>query len=56
MIRYNHHTLLDLTSNFFEICTDLKVYFYNYSKWVQVGDGKGYWKRMTISEVQKVSQ
>ena len=30
MIRY-HHTLVDLTSNFFVLCTNVKGYEYNYS-------------------------
>ena len=46
MIRYDP-TLVDLTSNFFVLCTDLKVYLYNYSKWVEymnIHDGKHYGK------------
>ena len=30
MIRYDT-TLVDLTSDFFVLCTNVKVYFYNYS-------------------------
>ena len=28
-------TQLDLTNNFFVLCTNMKVYIYNYSKWVE---------------------
>ena len=29
-------TLLDLTSNFFFLCTNVKVYLYNFSWWVEL--------------------
>ena len=45
MIRYDP-TQVDLTSNFFVLCTNMKVYLYNYSKWVEpcmnIHEGKGY--------------
>ena len=38
-------TLEDLSSNFFVLCTNIKVYLYNYSKWVEpsmnIHEGKG---------------
>ena len=34
MIRYDL-TLVDLTSNYFVLCTNMKVYLYNYSRWVE---------------------
>ena len=34
MIRYDP-TLADLTSNFFVLCTNVKVSLYNYSQWVE---------------------
>ena len=38
-------TLVDLTSNFFVLSTNMKVYFYNYSWWVElemnIHEGKG---------------
>ena len=27
--------IVDLTSNFFVLCTNMKVYLYNYSEWVE---------------------
>ena len=37
---------MDLAGNFFVVCTDMKVYLYNYSFWVELGmnihKGKGY--------------
>ena len=35
MIRHDP-TLLELTSYFVVICTDVKVYLYNYSQWVEL--------------------
>ena len=35
MIRFDP-TLLDLTSNFFALCTNMEVYLYNYSKWMKL--------------------
>ena len=35
MIRYDP-TLVDLTNNFFVLCTNVKVYLYNYSSWVEL--------------------
>ena len=35
MIRYDP-TLVDLTSNFFVLCTNVKVYLYSYSYWVEL--------------------
>ena len=35
MIRYDP-TQVDLTSNFFVLCTNGKVYLYNYSSWVEL--------------------
>ena len=29
-------TLVDLTSYFFVLCTNVKVYLYNYSYWVEL--------------------
>ena len=44
MIRYDP-TLVQLTSNFFVLCTNVKVYLFNYSKWVELNmnihEGKG---------------
>ena len=44
-------TLVDLTSNFFVLCTTMKIYLYNYSYLVEpsmnINEGKG--------EVPKVS-
>ena len=38
-------TLVDLTSKFFVLCTIMKVYFYNYSKGMELSinihEGKG---------------
>ena len=38
-------TLVDLTSNFVVLCTNMKVYLYNYSFWVEpsmtIHEGKG---------------
>ena len=34
MIRY-YPTLVNLTSFFFVLCTNVKVYLYNYLKWVE---------------------
>ena len=38
-------TLVDVTSNFFVLCTNVKVYLKNYSQWVKPGmnihEGKG---------------
>ena len=34
MIRYDP-TLMDLSSNFLVLCTNVKVYLYNYSQWVE---------------------
>ena len=34
MIRYDL-ILVDLTSNFYVLCTNMKVYSYNYSFWVE---------------------
>ena len=43
LIRYDP-TLVDLTSNFFVLCTNMKVYLYNYPYWVvpsmNIHDGK----------------
>ena len=45
MIRYDN-TLVDLTSNLFVLCTNVKVYLYNYSLWVDLSmnihEGKSY--------------
>ena len=45
MIRYDP-TLVDLTSNFFVLHTNVKVCLYNYSYWVELSmnihEGKGY--------------
>ena len=35
MIRYDP-TLVDLTNNFFVLCTKVKVYLYDYSLWVEL--------------------
>ena len=35
-------TLVDLTSNFFVLCTNMKVLIYNYSSWVNIHEEKGY--------------
>ena len=35
MIRYDR-ILVDLTSIFFVLCTNVNVYLYNYSKWVEL--------------------
>ena len=35
MIRYDP-TLVDLISNFFVLFTNVKVYLYNYSQWVEL--------------------
>ena len=35
MIRYDP-TLVDLASNFFVFCTEVKVYLMNYSYWVEL--------------------
>ena len=35
MIRFDP-TLVDLTNNFFVPCANMKVYLYNYSKWVEL--------------------
>ena len=35
MIRYDP-TLVDLASNFFVLCTHMKVYSYKYSWWVEI--------------------
>ena len=35
MIRYDP-TLVGLTSNFFVLCKNVKVYYYNYSRWVEL--------------------
>ena len=39
-------TLVDRTSSFFVLCTNLKVYLFNHSKWVELSmtnyEGKGY--------------
>ena len=41
----SYPTLVDLTSNFFVLCTDMKVYLHNYSQWVEpsmnIHGGKG---------------
>ena len=38
-------TVVDLTSNFFVLCTNMEVYIYNYSQWVEfsknIYEGKG---------------
>ena len=43
-------TIVDLTSNFFVLCTNVKVYLYNYSQCVEfimnIHDGNG--SRMTM--------
>ena len=35
MIKYDP-TLVDLTTNFFVLCTNVLVYLYNYSWWVEL--------------------
>ena len=44
MTRYDP-SLVDLTSNFFVLCTNVEVYLYNYSEWVELSmnihEGKG---------------
>ena len=44
MIRYDP-TLVDLSSDFFVLCSNVKVYMYNYSKWMEfsmnIHEGKG---------------
>ena len=45
MIRYDPTLVSELTSNCFALCTNVKVYLYNYSYWVELSmnihGGKG---------------
>ena len=41
MITYDP-TLVDLTGIFFVLCTDVKVYLYNYSQWMEFSITIGY--------------